>query len=51
MREDGKAYSKITKKYKDYTILELQVQIEKEMLELKKDYPRIYKYMEDLKLK
>tara|TARA_R110002020_G_scaffold19535_5_gene67425 strand:+ start:2404 stop:2529 length:126 start_codon:yes stop_codon:yes gene_type:complete len=39
------------KKYSDYTIVELQIQIEKEMLELRKDYPRIYKYMEDFKLK
>ena len=51
MREDGKVYSKITKKYKDYTIPELQIQIEKEMNELKKECPGIYKYMENFESK
>ena len=51
MRKDKKLYSKMVRKYSEYSINQVQEKIEKEMVELREEYPKIYKYMENFKLK
>ena len=51
MRKDKKLYSKMIKKYSDYTTCELKNKIKKEIVELRKECPGIYEYLKNYKSK